>query len=95
MMAVAPPADRNPLAWAGWALKMVGHLLVRLVVLPADSGVAHDYHHLHGRGDWVNAIQARAEAAAPDSGEAHLYREVWGLAAAMEEGLESISNARR
>ena len=88
-----PPQGRSVGAWSSWAMKMLGHLSVRLVVLPGESGAAHDYHHFRPRGDWANYMAARREHLAECAalGQGHLYREVWGYSHALALSLASIS----
>lgn len=92
-LGAAPPQDRSLPAWVIWFLKMLGHVLIRLVILPGESGAAHDYHHLRARGDWANYLQARRQHVAEleAQGKGHLYGEVWGLSQALRLSLTSIS----
>lgn len=85
----APPVGANPLRWLYWVLAMVAALLLRLMVLPGDSGAAHDWHHQHPRGDWPNYIAARREQQASHPVD---YQEVWGYWRALVTSLKSVSN---
>lgn len=92
-LGTAPPRRRSPLAWTVWFLKMLGHVLIRLIVLPGESGAAHDYHHFRARGDWANYLDARRQHVAEleGQGKGHFYGEVWGLSEALRLSLTSIS----
>ena len=78
--------------WVIWWIRMTGHLVVRLCVLQTDT-LTHDYHTRYpGTDDWANASYARQQDL--DSGcprWPELYQETWGLLAAIDGVLESLS----
>lgn len=90
-LGAAPPESGHPLAWAHWAVMMLASLLVRLIILPGDSGPAHDWHHQHPRGNWPNYMAARRKEAAQNPGD---YQEIWGYWPALKACLKSISERR-
>jgi hypothetical protein len=75
------PAGARLVAWAvWWGRLLLWHLPARLLVLPGDSGPAHDLHTRHPKlKDWPNYLFARQRAV-----EANLavngppYTETWG-----------------
>lgn len=75
-----------------WARFLLYHLPARALVLPGDAP-CHDYHHRHPASkNWPNAIFARQQdldAGCP--GWPEPYLEIWGLLAAMDAVLESLS----
>lgn len=87
------PLHRQISAWARWAFLMVFvHLFARTFVLVGDT-VCHDFHHRHPQEDWANYIFARqADIEAGHAGWP-AYTEVWGLRAALNAVLASLSNA--
>lgn len=91
-LGAAPPETGHPLAWLHWAWRMLCALTVRLAVLPGDSGPAHDWHHMHPRGDWPNYLAERRK-------EVQLrpqrYTELWGYWTALEQSLRSIACEKR
>lgn len=79
--------------WGLWWTKfLLYHLTARALVLPGDAP-CHDYHHRHPASkNWPNASSARQQdldAGCP--GWPEPYLEVWGLLAAMDAVLESLS----
>jgi hypothetical protein len=83
-------------AWALWWVRLAGIGLVRLLVLPGDSGPAHDYHHFEPRGDWANYIAAhrafRAQLQRESGGRTDCI-EVWGLIRAIDGSFRSFAAA--
>lgn len=75
-----------------WALRMVGHLLARVLVLVGDTP-CHDYHHRRPSSrEWPNAIFARqADLERGCPGYPQNYGEVWGLFRAIDEGFARLS----
>ncbi len=100
-LGAAPPARElapaaRARAWVGWCVRLLGTILVRLIVLPGDSGPAHDYHHYEPRGDWPNYITARRALQSAKSelaGPGLEYIEMWGLLRAIDASFHSFSNA--
>ncbi|WP_204150623.1 hypothetical protein [Leptolyngbya sp. CCY15150] len=79
--------------WALWWGRLLGyHLPARALVLTGDAP-CHDYHHRHPSSrDWSNASVARQqdlEAGCP--GWPISYLENWGLCAAIQDSLMSLS----
>ncbi|MGB3518545.1 MAG: hypothetical protein WBA43_18960, partial [Elainellaceae cyanobacterium] len=79
--------------WGQWWFRFLTyHLPARALVLPGDAP-CHDYHHRHPASqNWPNAIFARQQdldAGCP--GWPEPYLESWGLRAAMDAVLESLS----
>lgn len=91
-LGVAPPQTQGVFSWLLWVVQMFGALIVRLVILPGDSGAAHDWHHMHPRGDWPNYLEERRKEVLlrPER-----YDEVWGYWAALEKSLCSIARENR
>ncbi len=87
-LGVEPPFGKNVLHWNVWVIRMLLNLAIRLVILPGDSGAAHDYHHQHPRGDWPNYIAERRKAVNKNPEK---YSEVWGYWTALVRTLRSIS----
>lgn len=87
----APPQTKTASAWIAWTVSMVGDGLVRLIVLPGDSGVAHDWHHIEARGDWANAIAAQAAFFARNPELAAQRRALLGFRQALRSALASLS----
>ncbi|MCG8671728.1 MAG: fatty acid desaturase [Pseudomonadales bacterium] len=83
-----PPETNNVFAWVRWTCAMVAVLLVRLIVLPGDSGAAHDWHHQSPRGDWPNYIAQRREQVAKHPND---YDEIWGYRRALLASFTSMS----
>lgn len=96
-----PPAQRATtlgglLAWTGWWAEMLTvHLFVRLFVLVGDAP-CHDFHHRRpATRRWTDYIHAREqdlEAGSP--GFPAGYLESWGLIAAIDANLASLSATR-
>jgi len=86
-----PPKNPNLIEWGSWILDMLLALIVRLTILPGDSGAAHDWHHQCPRGNWANYIAERRKEARnhPDN-----YDEIWGYHQALVKSLNSISKSR-
>lgn len=87
-LGVAPPKKKGLFTWLGWAIQMLNALIVRLTILPGDSGAAHDWHHCHPCGDWSNYLEERRKEALlrPDD-----YNEVWGYWNALKQSFHSIA----
>lgn len=87
-LGVNPPFGAGLMQWLSWFLIMLLNLIIRLVILPGDSGAAHDFHHLNPRADWPNYIAQRRQAVAlaPEK-----YSEVWGYGTALKRTLRAIS----
>ena len=82
--------------WTLWWLDMLTiQLGVRLFVLVGDAP-CHDFHHRRpGAGQWTNYIHARqADVDAGCPGYSQNYGENWGLFAALDETLTTLSNTR-
>jgi len=93
-MGEMPPegdAISSPVEWAGWWLRLLTvHLGARVLVVQGPLP-GHDEHHANAMSDeWPNAIFLR-EA----NRERRVYLGVWGLRAAIDLSLRSISEARR
>ena len=61
LLGAMPPQGRSPLAWAAWALQMLGAAAMRFAVVPGDLP-HHDAHHVGvrpalglDRHGWTNA----------------------------------------
>ena len=83
-------------AWLGWWGRILTvHLFSRVFVLVGDAP-AHDYHHRHpGSNRWRNYIAARQEDAARGCPRYPVnYIETWGLFAAIDRTLGSLSRWR-
>jgi hypothetical protein len=82
------------LAWSGWWLRLFFyHLPSRMMVLAGDAP-CHDYHHRRPKSkDWPNAIFARQAEVLDLPPGWPPYTEVWGVAAAIDATLASLSAA--
>jgi len=87
------PRRRAIWAWAVWAFRMLFvHLPARVGVLAGDLCV-HDWHHRHGRdSNWPISFHARQRAVEHRKPGEEPYREVWGLAAAIEGIFEDFES---
>lgn len=94
----APPESsflHQPCSWLTWGLKMLGHLAIRVSVLPADLP-CHDMHHYGGNGsqDWPNAVYQRQKLVdAEYPGWPEPWPEVWGIWNAVDLVFASLSEA--
>lgn len=90
------PLARKAWAWTRWVVRLLGvHLPVRYLVLPGDSGPAHDWHQRFPRSKaWPHAAFARQQDIEAGHPGWPPYTEVWGFAQAVDAVLESISQAR-
>tara|TARA_R110000868_G_scaffold266583_1_gene525799 strand:+ start:9097 stop:10233 length:1137 start_codon:yes stop_codon:yes gene_type:complete len=80
-------------AYGVWGIRMVGHFIIRLTVLPGPL-CAHDLHHrAQNAFDWREAAYARERIIAQLPPSAPPYRETWGLKAALNDVFTSISQA--
>src|SRR5262249_25059603 len=90
------PAPTRLSAWGvWWGRLLLWHLPARLLVLPGDSGPAHDLHTRQPKfKDWPNylfapqrAVEAKLAAAGPP------YTETWGsVLTAIDEVFLSLEN---
>lgn len=86
------PIGRQTLGWLRWAGLTLGyHLPARLLVVVGDLP-NHDYHHRYpATPEWTTAAYARQHDI--DTGpEGPPYREVWGMAAAIDRMFSSLAN---
>lgn len=75
-----------------WGMRMLGHAVLRFLIVPGDLP-NHDWHHRHPSSrEWVHAAYAREVTIA--AGERY-SRETWGLIMAMNHGLASIAAQAR
>lgn len=92
--AVLPPATWTPGTSLNWVAAMVFNALVRVCVLPGESGPGHAWHHAVPKGDWANAISAAAEWEASRTAQGlPPTDEAWGYLAALEMALASFAAA--
>lgn len=91
------PLGRKLWAWTRWVVRLLGvHLPLRYMVLPGDSGPAHDFHHRHIKSPaWAWAIFARQQDSAAGHPGWPAYTEVWGFSTVLEAVLASISQAKQ
>jgi len=85
------PAGRQLLAWLRWTALTVGyHVPARLLVIVGDLP-NHDYHHRYpSTAEWTTSAYARQLDI--DTGpEGPPYREVWGMAAAIDMMFTSLA----
>jgi len=86
------PAGEQLVAWLRWtALTLFYHLPSRLLVVVGDLP-NHDYHHRYpSTPQWTTAAYARQRDI--DAGpEGPPYREVWGMAAAIDRMFRSLAS---
>lgn len=87
-----PPEQGGSLAWGRWWLRIGGHVLARVILLPGDSGPGHDLHHLDARGDWANHIAERLTInAMRRHRDLPPFGGVWGYLNALDRCLDSFS----
>ena len=87
----APPENGGRLAWCRWWLRMAGHALARITLLPGDSGPGHDLHHHDAKGDWANHIAARQSINAMRRQRGlPPYGGVWGYLNALDPCFDSF-----
>ena len=76
-------------AYIFWLIKMIGHFIIRLVVLCGDLS-AHDLHHRKpGRYDWRASIYERQKEIETDDS----YRDIWGFFNAIDLVFTSYSES--
>ena len=82
--------------WSLWTLRMIGHALTRMLVLPVDTP-GHDIHHIGAPKAWPNdiAIRQREVEKRCAQGDVDFYREHWGMLTAIHHTLVSISAAEQ
>jgi len=92
--AVLPPAVWTLASALRWGVAMVFNALIRVCVLPGESGPSHAWHHDQPKGDWANPIAA---AAAWEAGRVAKglppVDDAWGYVAALDMALESFEKA--
>ena len=65
--------------WIIWIIKMIGHLIVRLTILPGPLP-SHEMHHRKpGQYDWRVAFYEKQKDIQTGHSEWPPYREIWGL----------------
>jgi hypothetical protein len=86
----APVPDGGIAPSLAWAGAMLGHLIVRIGVLPGDLP-QHDFHHrFPGTRHWTQAAWARTDAIAGGTP----FVEVWGLHRALGHVLRGLEERR-
>ncbi|MGH8497539.1 MAG: fatty acid desaturase, partial [Methylococcales bacterium] len=88
------PLWKRYTAWARWWLRLFFvHLPIRIAVLPGDLS-QHDYHHRNPASrDWPIARYARSRDIEQNH-HAIPYRDIWGLANAIDTVFEGLSRAK-
>lgn len=83
-----PDSTANPIrlliSWSAWILKMCGHLIIRMTILPGPLP-SHEMHHRKpGQYDWRIAFYEKQKDIDAGHPGWPAYREIWGLASALK-----------
>lgn len=92
--AVPPPTRWTLASTAAWSTEIAFNAVIRMVVLPGDSGPGHLWHHGEARGDWANHIRAAANWEAKRTSKGlPPTTEAWGYRDALRFTFESFAEA--